>query len=232
MWFKKSWEDISLYKFQRIDEINSRTGVDELDKMLFITCVVFEMTEYQLDNKPVKKAQRLISQVSRIFATPFDPPVAKKIGRYKINYDPSKLTFGQYIGLSFFLQESPVKIAHYALASLVSPDEETHRERADYFLYQPVIKIIGSLSHFIERFVDFNKRYKDLFGLREDQQAERVESDPFNKRYGWIYSASQIADFEKITLRQALLLPVTDAFDNLTYLKAKARYDSEQLKRR
>jgi hypothetical protein len=225
-----NWNKITLFKFQQIDEINSR-DVSDLDKLLFTTCVVFDLTEFQLDNKPLKDANKLIGKVKAIFESEFTPLPEKKIGRFKINYDPARLTFGQYIELSFFLQSKPIQKAHYLFSSIASPDADKHRERADYFLTQPISKIIGSLSFFIEKFKDFNNEYKSLFGLDKESGGKEAQGDLFNKRYGWIYAASQVAEYERITLDEAFALPIRRAFNDLAFLKAKSKYDAEQLKR-
>lgn len=224
-----SWKKITLFKFQQVDDINSRPGSD-IDKLLFTTCIVFDLTEYELDNLPIKKAAKLIDKVKKIFESKFKSLPAKQIGKYKINYDPSVLTFGQYIELSFFLQANPIQKAHYIFSSIVSNNAEEHRLRAEYILTRPISEIVASLSTYIENFKEFNAEYKALFGLDEEVTGENTNSNEFNRRYGWIYSASQVAEYERITLDEAFALPIRRAFNDLAFLKAKAKYDSEQLK--
>ncbi len=221
------WKNISLFKFQQIEEINGRT-INELDKVLFTTCVVFDLTEYELDTLPLKKATRLIGIVQKTFDTAFKPIAGKKIGEYVIDYDPSKLTFGQYIELSYFLQKNHIQNAHYIMASVASPEAEKHRERAEYFLTQPVNEVIGAMSLFIERFAEFNKEYLSLFGVAEgadEEEGPKDYVDFFNKRWGWIYSASRVAEYERITLDEAYALPIRRAFNNLAFLKAKDKLE-------
>lgn len=222
------WRKISLFQFQQVDAINAQDK-SELDKLLFTVCVVFGFTEYQLDNMKLRRATRLINRVKAIFESDFKAKPCTKIGKYTINYDPSTLTFGQYIELSFFLN-APTQKAHYIFASIVDSDATGHRDRMEYFLTQPITKIAGSLSLFIERFKTFNNEYKGLFGLNQEVSGD-VQSDEFNKRYGWVYSASQVAEYERITLDDAFGLPVRRALNDLGYLKAKAKYDNEQLKK-
>jgi hypothetical protein len=57
-----------------------------------------------------------------------------------------------------------------------------------------------------------------------------VQSDQFNKQYGWIYSATQVAQHEGLGLDRAYDLPVRQAFNDLLYLKAKGKYEMEQLR--
>lgn len=105
-----------------------------------------------------------------------------------------------------------------------------HRLKADYFLTQPVEKVIGALNVIQDNYSRFNSEYKQLFGLDKDVAGD-VQSDEFNKRYGWIYSATQVKDHEGITLDEAFALPVRQAFNALLFLKAKGKYEMEQLRK-
>jgi hypothetical protein len=225
-----NWNKISLYKFHRMDEINKRE-ISDIDKTLFTTCVVFDKTEFELDNLPVKKALRYVSKVEKIVSSELKVKELKKIGKYQIEYDPSKLTFGQFIELVFFLQH-PTQNIHYAMASIVSKDADTHKERAEYFLSVSIQKVMGCFKKFIENFEAFQKEYKALFGLDNEVSEQGASINQFNKRYGWIYSASLVAEYERITLDQAFALPIRRALNNLAYLKAKVKYESELSKKK
>lgn len=225
------WNKIPLFIFQQIDKINART-IPDIDKTLFSICAVFKLTEHQLDNLGIKKANILGVKMAAIFNEPFNPKKHNRIGRYFINYDISKMTLGQYVELSFFLSNH-LQNAHYIMASVSNKwlrknNSDEHRDKADYFLHQPISKIIGSLSGVMESFNAFNNEYKDLFGL-EKSEGGGDEDDQFNKRWGWIYSATQVAEYERITLDDAMKLPVRQAFNGLSFLKAKGKYEAELL---
>lgn len=228
-----NWNKITLSKFRQLDEINTR-DLPEIDKALFSTCVLFDKTEYELDNSNPVEVLRLTTKVSRLFAVPFNPKVQNRIGKYFINYDISKMTFGQYIELAFFLSHSQVQNAHYVLATagrgwFRKSKSKDHRKRADYFLTQPTPEVMGSLKRIAENFIAFNKEYSGLFGLDKEVTGD-VQEDKFNKRYGWIYSASQVAEYERITLDEAFALPVRQALNDLMYLKEKVKYEVKQIK--
>lgn len=228
-----NWNKISLFKFQQIDVINNRKDIDDFDKTLFSVCSVFNMTEYELDNTHPLKAAKLIKKVTKIFSKPFPEKAFKRIGKYFLEYDISKMTFGQYIELSFFLSNTPIQNAHYVLASISHKafrknNSKFHRKKSEYFLKVPVTKCMGSLSVIIKSFAEFNNEYPALFGLGDNVDKE-VKADKFNVRYGWIYSASQVAEYERITLDECFRLPVRQAFNDLAYLKAKHEYETEQL---
>jgi len=210
--------------------------MSDIDKALFSTCIVFGLTEHQLDNAGKKKADRLIGKLTKIFEAPFEPKPAKRIGKYFINYDISAMTFGQYIELAYFLSIDTLKNAHYIIASisnlpLLKNNSAHHRKKSEYFLGQSILKVMGSVGLIKQRFEEFNNEYKSLFGLDKTVNGE-AETDPFNKRYGWIYSASQVAEYERITLEGAFKLPIRQAFNDLAYLKAKSKYEADQLNKK
>lgn len=229
-----NWNKITLGKFQQIEEINSRQ-IPDIDRVLFSACIVFDMTEYQMDNADPKKVVKLMGRMQSIFETPINAKVFNKIGRYFINYDIPKMTFGQYIELAFFLSNNPIQNAHYIMATIGNQwlrkhTARDHRKKASYFLDQPIEKVMGALKMISGTFMEFNKEYKSLFGVDKEVSGD-VQEDVFNKRYGWIYSASQVAEYERITNDEAFALPVRQALNDLAYLKAKGKYEAEQLRK-
>jgi hypothetical protein len=49
--------------------------------------------------------------------------------------------------------------------------------------------------------------------------------------FGWIYQASLVAEFERISMEAVYDLPTIQFLNDLSYLKAKSEYDAEQLKK-
>jgi len=230
----KTWKDISLYKFQQIEWINGRSDIDDLDKVCWITCEVFGLTEYELNEMKARIAAKKMRAVVRLMESRPEGEARKCIGPYEINYDPAAMTLGQFVELRHFL-ECPIAMGHLALASIASIRGEPyisdgHILRADYFLRQPVLNLMASLKEFAERFNEFIGTYNSLFGLDKDMFDQGQQVDRFNKQYGWIYSATVIAEHERITLDQAFGIPIRQAFNDLIYLKAKGRYEAEQHK--
>lgn len=222
-----NWKNITLFQFQEADRINANPNLDEVDKVLYTTCVIFNLTEHQLDTMHPAKASILMQKTSNLFAKEFHEIAFKRIGKYRIQYDVSKMNLGQYIELSYFLQGNPIKSAHYILASISNPffkryTSQNHKKRAEYFQTMPVTKVVGSVKKLIESFAEFNKEYPSLFGLPKDQQEQ--QSDPFNKTYGWQFSAREVANDMNITLDEAYNLQVREAMYCLAYLKAKGEY--------
>jgi hypothetical protein len=229
-----TWKDITLGKYQQIEAINNR-GLTDIDKALYCACVVFDKTEYQLDNEKPAKVLKMMNKMQSLFEIPFNPRAEKRIGKYVVNYDVSRITFGQYIELSFFISNGALRNVHFILATMSNRwrkkhTTSDHRLKADYFLTQPVEKVIGALNLIQDNYSRFNGEYKQLFGLDKEVAGE-VQNDEFNRRYGWIYSATQVKEHEGITLDEAFALPVRQAFNALLFLKAKSKYEMEQLRK-
>jgi hypothetical protein len=228
-----SWNKITLYKFQKIEQINKQ-GIEDLDKVLWSVCFAFDYTEKQLDELSIKKVDKLAAKMTAIFNSELKPSPVKRIGKYFINYDISSFTLGQYIELAFFLQQ-PIQHAHYILASVSNTlwrknNAGHHRRKANYFLTQPITKVTGTVSQVVDNYNSFNKEYQWLFGLDKEVNGD-VQEDKFNKQHGWVYSATQIAEHERISLEQAMSLPIRQAFNDLAYLKALGKYQDEQIKK-
>lgn len=51
------------------------------------------------------------------------------------------------------------------------------------------------------------------------------------RQYGWIYQATLIAEHEKIKLMEVYELPAIQALNDLSYLKAKNAFDTDQMKK-
>jgi hypothetical protein len=229
-----TWKNITLGKYQQIEAINVN-GLSDIDKALYSACVVFNKTEYEIDNEKPAVVLKMMNKMQSLFESPFNPKAENRIGKYVVNYDVSRITFGQYIELSFFISNGPLRNIHYILATMSNRwrkkhTTSDHRQKADYFLTQPVEKVIGALNVIQDNYIKFNSGYKQLFGL-DKEVAGDVQSDEFNKRYGWIYSATQVKEHEGITLDEAFALPVRQAFNALLFLKAKGKYEMEQLRK-
>lgn len=227
------WSDITLGQFQQIEQVNAK-DMPAIDKVLFTVCILSNLTEFELDNTAPKKVLKMVDKVTKVFEAPFAPRPEKKVGRYFINYDVSKMTFGQYIELSFFLRE-PLRHAHYIMATISNRwlrkhTASDHRKKADFFLTQSVTKIMGGIERIKKEYQEFNNEYKNLFGLDKAVSGD-VEEEEFNKRHGWIYSATQVAQHEGKSLDDTFNLPVRQALNDLVYLKAKGKYEAEQLRK-
>jgi hypothetical protein len=228
-----NWKDITFSKFKRLEEINNRQISDE-DKLLFSTCIIYGISENTLDNMNPKKAAKKILKVNKLLNAIPKMEAKKFVFPYIINYNTSSLTFGQYIEIAYFLQEGVLKNGHLILASCTKSIKDIqHSKKADYFLHKPIEYVLGAAMQITNNFNEFNKGYKGLFGavkITEEGREEPIKEDGFTKQYGWIFSATQVAEHEKITLDQAFQLPIIQALNDLSYLKSKGKYLEKQIK--
>lgn len=230
------WDKISLSKFQQINAIANREGLDDTDKLLLQLCSYYEMTHYELNDMGLDRVAKLGNQLAKILKSEFNPPAYESIGEYQVNYFPDELRLGQYIEIIYFISSDMIQNAHKVLASITNVkgeknDSDEHTIKSEYFLLKSVNETMGCLVHFKNQFVKFNARYKSLFGIDKDGGRE-IESDPFFKQYGWIFSATMVADHNRITLDEAFDLRVTQAFGDLSYLKAKGKFEERQMKKK
>jgi len=65
----------------------------------------------------------------------------------------------------------------------------------------------------------------------DEQTASRDTVSGFMQRFGWIYQATIVAEHEKIRLEQVYEMMTIQFLNDLSYLKAKAEYDKEQIKK-
>ena len=72
--------------------------------------------------------------------------------------------------------------------------------------------------------------FKGLFDEPVQDDNAGGTSNWFGESYGWIYSTAQVAEHERITLDEAFNLPTLQYLGDLSYIKAKARHEAEQIK--
>lgn len=83
----------------------------------------------------------------------------------------------------------------------------------------------------------FNDQYKGLFGtadqeLDDEPKTSKSVEDEFQDNFGWVYNASQVAEFERVTLDEVYDLPVVQFLNDLSYLKQKRQVDEHQHRQR
>ena len=92
------------------------------------------------------------------------------------------------------------------------------------------------MCFFLQDIRRINAEYPGLFGTRDSEDGEDNEAggggnaEQFNKRYGWIYATTRIADHERIKLDDVWSLSIRQCLNNLSYLKAKDYKDAEDQK--
>lgn len=217
---------ITLETYKVIDAIHADDSLSEIDKTLYCICALYNYTPEQLDNVNPLKVVKMANRMAKLLNFKISAPAI--IGIYRIDYNISNITFGQYIELSYFFQFSNIDKANYIVATCAKGWKHSHSEKMKRLANKPIEKILGALDKIRKGYLALNKEFGSLFGLDEEQHTE-VNKDSFfsyfNNRYGWIFSAEAVAAYERISTEQAFNLPARRALNDLVYLKAKSKYE-------
>jgi len=231
------WSKISVEMYQYINDIND-SEMDETEKLLMTLTALTGKTERQMDKLGTSKLGmlRFTLLVNRLknrlkVLTKKGKPV-KSVKGFKFIQDVDQLTFAKYIEIQHFFKLGQIESLHFVAASMCESEDMSHNIRAARILQLPFLPIFWNVVDMLEQLMSFNKEYKGLLGIDEEVDEELVpEQNKFNERYGWIYSAKKVADFEAISLEAAFDLPVRQAFNDLAYLKELNSYEYELNKR-
>jgi|GEM_PF-2783105 len=227
------WGNISVERYQYIYAIH-QSDYSDFDKLCFALCGLTGKTERQLNKISPGKFAILSAQAERLFQSMEQPP-SNKINGHRFIHHVKQSTLGQYIEVNHFVKGGTVENLHYLAASICRPQfpysfikKRSHSERAQHILSFPFIPVVNTVGVFLQSMEEFNKSYSGLFGIDpEDSEQEEPPPHPFNDKYGWLYSAKKVAEYEGITLEAAFNLPTPRAFNDLAYLKALGQYESE-----
>lgn len=208
---------MTVEKYQRIYEI-SVTTPDTVERIAFMICDVFGKTPDEVDNMSKVRFLKYTDRLSKEIKT-----ADRWYNHVHLETDATKITFGQFIETTFWLKNPIQEVMHLVAASLLRKWSGTHQEAAQYILGLQLWQIHDQVASFTESLNKLIKSYKGLFGEPQDEDAEKPH--PFIEQYGWLFSAKQVADYEGIPLDKAYDLPVIQALNDLSYLKAKQNFD-------
>lgn len=218
------WNKVTVEKYQQLDHINNLDR-DEIEKLALTVCVLWDKTPDEV-NDLGEKFLRYARQVERMFLM----PPAKVWWPLEMQQDATKINYGQFVEVMFFVKSGLVSNLHHIAASLMSGDTD-HHERAQSVLSEPVQSVLQPVQKFMESWEKLLFSYANLFEIEEQLhgiEREKEEPHPFLDQYGWIFSATQIADHERIPLDKVWELPVIQALNDLAYLKSKRKYEEWQ----
>ena len=89
------------------------------------------------------------------------------------------------------------------------------------------------MCFFLQCINGIDKKYPILFGERTEANDEQSGTESieqvFAKHYGWIYSATVVADHERISLDAAFDLPVMQFLNAMSYMKMKNKLEAKQM---
>jgi len=222
------WDKITVEMYQYINEINE-SEMDQVDKMLYSMAFLVGKTEQEFDKINKYKFAQLQRQLKQRFEQlSVQGNETERIKDFKFNFDVRKITLGQYIEVQHFYKGNYLNNLHLIAASFSTCDNLSHVERADNILKLPLLPVLFNVKKFIEVIKKLSDEYSGLFGIEDMEQEDfKPLTNGFNEQYGWIYSAKKVAEFEGIKLDEAYDLPIIQAFNDLSYLKAHQEYESE-----
>lgn len=84
------------------------------------------------------------------------------------------------------------------------------------------------MCFFLQSLQQFLKGYRGLF--EGGGTVGSVNTEKFSRQYGWLHNTKEIADFKNVTLDEAFELPIREALNILSYLKAKSKLDQDLIK--
>lgn len=216
---------MTLKDYQRLAAFYNEAD-DEVTQVALLVCDIFGYTYDQVDNMPAKTfihySQKVTAAFSGIMIKPF-------WCRLKFQTDATKITLGQFIEVQYFLQQGEIDSLHLVGASIFK-GKGSHPEKAAYLQNKPVSYVLSDIKKFLLSFGELIASYKNLFETQEQANEDegKVEKPhPFIAQYGWIFSATQVAEHEKITLDQAFELPILQALNDLAYLKSFGEYQKK-----
>jgi len=222
---------MTVKQYQKVNEVSNAIYLDNVDKVAFTVCHLLGYTEQEVDVMPPKKFVKLMNRTVKMVERTGAPlPFAKKL-----NTNARKITLGQFIEINYWLKSGVVESVHLIAATMIH--DENHSATADRVLKMNARRVVPYVSEFIESFEALIASYPGLFPPpKEVEPGEEKpmpeKPHPFLEQYGWVFSATQVADFEGVTLSQAYDLPVIQALNAMAYLKSKAAYDEKLAKQK
>jgi hypothetical protein len=215
---------MTLAQYQRIAAFWD-TKNDEITQIALVVCDIYNLSYDQVNNMNPKKFIKLSKKIERLFLKVNKRPLLFKLD---LQTDATKINLGQFIEVQHFLKMGEVDSIHLVGASIWE-SEKGHKEKAEILLNKNIRYVLQDFSTFLISYADLLNSYKGLFETEEqdieDEEPAKVEKPhPFIDQYGWIYSATKIAEHLGINLDEAFKLPVIQAFNTLSYLKSYQSY--------
>lgn len=225
---------MKLQQFQKIHTIKESL-FDDTDKIALIICEVYNFTPEQVDSFTSKKFLKYVNKVEKLFLKGFTKPFTL-FNRFET--DATKITFGQFIECQEWLKQQPIEVMHLVAASIFKGKRTNHKKVADKMLQTNVRLIVDDVMEFVDSLTKLIESYKTLFesadneeeDLQELKKKAKLKKHPFIEFHGWEFSATQVAEHNKITLNAAYKLPIIEALNNLVFLKHKQEYEQIQSK--
>ena len=215
---------MTVAQFQRLHEINNTTP-DTVERLGWIICDIYSKTEGEVNEWKPAKFFRYVARLERqIKAKP------SKLFKVRLQSDASKITLGQFIECQHWLKNDVIPALDLVSASLLIKRKD-HAQDAERIRSKPFTAVYYQVLAFVESMNALIKSYSGLFEQDEtEEEGEKETVHPFIERYGWMFSAKQLAEYEGVTLEEVYNIPIIQAFNGLSYLKSKAGYEKMKSK--
>jgi hypothetical protein len=226
---------MTLQQFQNCTKINNSL-FDEIDKLALTICEVYSFTPDEVDSFSSRKFLKYSKKIEKLFGKGFNKPF---YSRSDLETNAKNITFGQFIECQEWLKSEPIEVLHLIAASIHNGERNNHQELSEKMLQTNVSYLLTDCLTFVNSFAELIDKYKNLFdnnevdedeSLDDIKKKEKLKRHPFIEFYGWEFSATQVAEHNRITLNEAYQLPVVEALNNLAYLKSKQDYEQKQNK--
>lgn len=191
------WHRITVEQYQQIALIQANR-MEEVDKLVQIVCILYNMTESQVNDLPLTRYQELVRKAGETFSNVPEVKAARTIKtgkrRYFMQYDCQKLRYGQWVELQHFLKGDFIQNLHLIAASIAQPvrfgvrgknKSEQHEQRANDFLQANYRDLYASMVFFwnvltvsedsIEIYSNSTKTRKILTVPRISRKEERAQ---------------------------------------------------------
>jgi hypothetical protein len=239
-----NWDGITLSQYLQIHPIieNKWTDLEKFKEIVYILTGKYEPVETWGEDQ--------IKQYKFLFDLNLQRNIVNifKAGDnwYRINTDTDRMAAARYIEAKTFYANGYMQNIHRLIASFCVPirwrwykfkdkpfNATKHEQYASDMmkLSFPFAYSLG--NYFLNMINGIDKKYPVLFGQQKDEEETATDmlaiDQVFSKYYGWIYSATQVAEHERITLDSAFELPVLQFLNDLAYLKMKHKVERKQI---
>lgn len=221
---------MKLYQYQRLAGFYDPEN-DEIQMISLLICDYFGLELNAIYTMDAKKFIRYTKKIIKIFNQVNKKPFWVRL---KLETDAKKITLGQFIEVQHFLKDGQSESLHLVGASIWD-DKRDHVHKAELMANMPAQNVLNDIIKFIISFNELINSYKGLFEIEEktDDDDEEIKNDidkphEFITKFGWFFSAKQIAAHEGIKLEDAYNLPIIQALNDLAYLKSEQSYNNRK----
>ncbi len=223
---------MKLYQYQRLAGFYDPEN-DEIQMISLLICDYFGLELNDIYSMDAKKFIRYTKKIIKIFNQVNKKPFWV---RMKFQTDAKKITLGQFIEVQHFLKDGQSESLHLVGASIWD-DKRDHVHKSELISNMPANYVLNDIMKFINSFNDLINSYKGLFEIQDETESDdddeiKTYEEPheFISKFGWFFSAKQIAEHEGIKLEDAYNLPIIQALNDLAYLKSEQSYKNKKNK--